>query len=563
MSRRYNKKTKYVTFSLLIAAVVIWGYIFIEHYAKTKADSNISFSIPSGFYDSPIDVELSVGSNYFLAYTLDGTEPTLASARYEGPIHIDDASDKDNVWSAKREISPFYFMPDEKSIYYIPDDKVDKCTVLRVVAFDYNGNKVSSSIHEYFVGFDKKTGYEGLYTVCINPEPLEYFDENFGIYSLGSDFRGRIDRGEYNGWSMQREGSYANFMRRGIDYERLANVEIFNPNHELILSTLCGTRVRGHGSRFYPQKTIGCYSREEYSGSDYFDCDLFGEGVGPHDFLVFSGGNDLDYKVKDYLIYRALELDDSILPATKIYPCNSFIAGEYWGPAFILEDLNAEYIARRVGVSEDNVRLLKSLEYDGDEAIAETGKDVEDWKELENYIRENDMSNVNSYSYVCSKMDVEDFANYAATQIYIGNRDWHFDNNFASWRLEKSEKNSDYADGKWRFALFDLNWSFEDDTDIAGDQYEDWDCYAMVRKLMDNSDFKKLFYSRIDELSDIFSLDNVDDILDEWSVLMEVPVEKYYSRFCNRAGVECQTKAEIERIKKYLTNRSEVVKSLF
>jgi len=556
-------KIQYLTISLFIAAVVIWGYIFFDHFAKTKLDTTIKFSKTSGFYDTPIDVEVSVGSSYFMTYTLDGTEPTMTSTRYEKAIYIDDASNNENIWSAKKETTPWHFLSDDKDIHALPMEKVDKCTVLRVAAFDYEGNKVGSKTQEYFVGFKDKTGYDGLYTICITPEPSDYFDENTGIYSLGSDFRERIDSGNYSGWSMQKEGSYANFMRHGREYERRVNVEIFDSEHNLILDTVCGSRIRGHGSRFYPQKTLSLISRKEYSGSDYFDWDVFGDGVGPHNFLVFNGGNDADVKLIDYLVFNALKDDDMILSATKLYPCNCFIDGEYWGPMFIMEDLNSEYISRRLGVSEDNVRLLKSLEYDGDEIIADTGKDYNDWAALEKYIKENDMSNESCFSYVCDRMDIKDFADYAATEIYIGNRDWHFDNNFASWRLEKTEKDSEFADGKWRFAIFDINWAFQPDEKTEDDQYEDWDCYAMVEKLMENPEFKLLFESRVDKLATVFSSERINAIIDEWLSLMEEPMEGYYERFCSRPGVENQTYSEIESIKQFLVDRDKTVKRMF
>lgn len=563
MAKNINNKTKYIIISLAIAAIAIWGHIIAEQIFKAKTDSTILFSQPSGFYDEPIDVELYVGSSYFITYTVDGTEPTIASEHYDSPIHIIDASEKENVWSAKKETSPWHFLSDDKDIHALPTEKVDKCTVLKATAFDYSGNKISSKTQIYFVGFDDKPGYDDLYTVCITPEPADFFDEDTGIYTLGSDFRERIDNGDYSGWSMQKEGSYANFMRRGREYEKIADIEIFDSQKNTVLDTTCGTKIRGHGSRFYPQKTLSCISREEYSGSDYFDWDVFGEGIGPHSFLLFNGGNDADIKLIDYLIYTALREDDMPLSATKIIPCNCFIDGEYWGPMFIMEDLNAEYISRRIGVSEDNVRLLKSLEYDGDEVIGETGKDYDDWITLSDFIKNNDMRDSDNYSYVCSKMDIKDFADYSATQIYIGNRDWHFDNNFASWRLEKKEKGNEFADGKWRFAIFDINWSFQPDEKTADDQYEDWDCYEMVSKLMENPNFKELFNNRVDALSNIFAEEKVDSIIDEWLLLMNEPIECYYKRFCNRPGVKNYTQAEIESIKLFLTDRGKEVKAIF
>lgn len=58
----------------------------------------IYFSRESGLYNDEFDLKISsIGGTIF--YTLDGSVPTCNSIKYDGPIHISDASENDNVYS--------------------------------------------------------------------------------------------------------------------------------------------------------------------------------------------------------------------------------------------------------------------------------------------------------------------------------------------------------------------------------------------------------------------------------------------------------------------------------
>ena len=140
-----KSRITYFVCEVILAGLVILGCFFLHKYSKAAFDSEIKFSYESGFYDDPIEVELSVGNNYFITYTLDGRAPNAACTRYEGPILITDASENDNVWSNMVETSLLYF---EGDYYNLPTQKIDKCTILRASAFDYSGNQVSTEVRE-------------------------------------------------------------------------------------------------------------------------------------------------------------------------------------------------------------------------------------------------------------------------------------------------------------------------------------------------------------------------------------------------------------------------------
>lgn len=562
MSKVSNKKIIYLIGSVLLGTVIMLALFFVKKSAKITVDDNISFNFESGFYNDPIDVEVSAGEAYFLTYTLDGTLPTVDSVRVDGPIHIEDASQNDNIWSMKKETSPMYYQSDE--IYALPKDKVDKCTLLRVSAFDKRGNRVSSSERTYFVGFGDKPGYDNMYNVCVMVEPDEFFDEKNGIYTIGEEYRDIVINESSSKWSEGMSALSFNWFSDGRQSERVAKVDIFTPSNELIVSQNCGLRVRGSSSRLFPQKSLGVYARREYAGSDYFEYDFFDTGMGPHTFVFFNGGNDTDVKLMDYVILNGIRDWDKKFSSAKIEPCNLFIDGEYWGPMYIMEDLNADFLSKKYGLTEDNIRIIKAGAFKGDDYLAEDSTDLEDWNNLLTFIFENDMSLPENYNKVCSEMDVESFAQYAAFEMYIGNKDWHSDNNIAAWRTAKSEKGNKYSDKKWRFSLYDVNWSFFPSDEVYKCQdMKHGDSYLLVQQLARNEEFLSLFKNEITEIEKVFSDEKVEALVAQYSSIMDEPVTRYYKRFADKPGVQNRAEVEKEEITQYLKNRPSQMDELF
>lgn len=555
---------------LILGAVATAVFCVAEEYTKRSLDTKIKYNYESGFYDDPIDIEISVGKSYFITYTLDGTDPTLDSEKYTGPIHIDDASSDENRYANLKETSTAFF--DKNSIYVPSTDKVDKCTVVRASAYDYSGRKVSSSLKEYFIGFQGKKGYDGLYTVCIGTTPVYLFEDNIGIYTMGAGMRDFIDSGaadDFN-WGSGNSGRVksreANWFIDGPQSERDTTLQIFDPDGNVVLDTVCGMRIRGHDSRHDPQKSIGFYAREEYSGSEYFDWDIFENGSGPHSFVIFSGADDSDVKLKDYIIHAIEKKAGSNFTTSTLIPCNFFIQGEYWGPMYIMEDLNDDFLSSTYGVNSDNVRLIKGNTLKANPQVTEIAKDLEEWNELKEYIKSNDMSDADNYKYVCSKMDMDSFVDYAATEIYIANSNWRENNNSAEWRCVKSENGNPYADGKWRFCLYDVNDSLNDWGDASPSYFKRaLDFQPTIKALARNKDFEKTFRARIAELEQMYTLERVDELIENWRDIMQEPVECYFKRFADKPEVnpDEEIEKEIAGIRQFIKNRPAQMEILY
>lgn len=125
---------------------------------------------------------------------MDGSEPGLDDYRYdtEESILIADATMNDNVYSIRTDTT-VAFLNDlmetyswENPKYTVPDYYVDKYNIVRASVFDKSGNCLDSITGVYFIGFQDKSGYDGIYTACIVTDPDNLFGYENGIYVTGS-----------------------------------------------------------------------------------------------------------------------------------------------------------------------------------------------------------------------------------------------------------------------------------------------------------------------------------------------------------------------------------------
>lgn len=465
----------------MVAVLAAIGITLLFSEVQLLGSKKISFSHSSGFYDDDFELEIDCGSLYDIYYTLDGSEPTADSIRYQrgNPIVISDASRNPNQYTARMDLVPaeypafweeagFYAPP-----YSVPSEKVDKCTVIRAAAFS-EGKRAGEIVSGvYFVGWENRPEYKDVYIASLVVDPDDLFDYEKGIMVTGK---------LYDEYKAEKEAMYlsdptqklslkkwwwcpANYHQSGMDWERPAEITVFNTNLEKEMDQSCGIRIHGGASRGSMLKSVRCYARIDYSGRDYFDVDWFGEGVYPNKFLLFSGGNEATINLKDYMIS---DLTKDMNFATMEYiPCAVFINGEFWGFYHISEFYGAKYLADHFSVHENNVLMVKNG------VLAEgSEEDMSLYNEMLNYIASSDMADPNSYSVACDLIDMDSFADYYAVQIYLARRhDWPH-SNFALWRTIEQESVV-CGDGKWRWMLFD-----ENSMGMSGSSTDLWNIHA-------------------------------------------------------------------------------------
>lgn len=531
----------------LISAEFNLKYMAAEVIFRTEnsINSGIVFSKKSGFYDEDFYLSLYAPTDE-IYYTLDGSEPTKDSHKYGGPLHIFDASQKENTNSMRTDLSSEFLAAN--TMYKVPDYLIDKCTILKVAYYDREGNKSKAEEQVYFVGFDEKKGYNDVNIISIVAEPDALFSDERGIYVLGDAFEEYKMNADYE--NIKEYAWEANYKNSGIEWERPAYIHIFNTKRDLVLSQLIGIRIQGGVSRSFYPKSLNIYARNEY-GNNQLSYDFFGTGYYPQRVTLSSGGNDYYGKMKDRL---GAELSQELNFSTMHYmPYVLFLNGEYWGFYYLTEKYDENYVEHYYNINKDNVIMIKQ---GGLEAGFE--EDYSIYEEMRSFIESADMKNDENFQKACNLIDMESFIDYYAAEIYMArNGDWP-SANYALWRSrEISEKI--YEDGKWRWMLFDVNTSALDYKLIEHDTiaYVMKEC-EMFANLSNNEQFKELFSKRVREMRDVFFEENIINTkLDEYKLFMSEPMETHYRRFFGVSNDEFHNRRR--RIREFAYSRKEFI----
>ena len=435
------------------------------------------FSKDSGFYDSSFELTLTAEEGCTVYYTLDGSDPTIESEKYETPITVEDMSDTANRLSARTDIAPNGV---EK-----PRENVDKAAVIRAVSVDSEGRISEPVTKTYFIGKTNSGYYPQMKVISLVTDPDNLFDYDTGIYCLGKAYE---TENTGAGRNVQTWNLIANYSMRGREWERPASFSLFE-NGEKVLEQNVGIRIKGNYSRSLPQKSFNIYTRQDY-GTPEFDYDFFdgeatkaknGKAITKYEGVVLrNGGNDNGTAFFRDSINQELITDRNFAyQATS--ECVVFIDGEYWGLYQLMEKIDKRYINEHFGIKKSDVAIVKNGELDEG-----TEQDLQDWLQLQNGVIDGSIS----YEEFCKKVDIQSYMDYMAAQIYWCNADWP-QRNVSMWRSDAIDEENPYADGKWRPILFDT----ESGQGLYGsyDKSANADCYSRLKQLREDGEFAQMF----------------------------------------------------------------------
>ena len=494
--------------------------------------ANVTLSHQSGFYTEDFTLTAEIPAGYKLYYTTDSTIPTKSSTLFKDGLKIKDISSSPDV------ISQIVVTAQEAGMWY-PDEPVDKATVFRFRLCDEDGNFSDCGTATYFVDFEEKDGYSGLSVVSLVTAPDNLFDSRDGIFVNG------------------------NWDDRGDASERPVSLTYYDQNGNFVFSQDCGMRVRGSSTRSYQQKSLSIYARDEY-GADEFIFPLFDDVKYLKSFILRYDGS-----LKFHEGYLSALVADRAIATAKSIPCVVFLDGEYYGMYTILEKFTEQYVEEHYGIDRDNVAIVKKGALE--EGIA---SDLTAYNTFISYVTGNDMSKAANYQKACSYMDMQSFIDYMCFQIYCGNEDWSLKQNFAAFRAREVDPTNPYADGKWRFMLYDLDfcigiwnrydYTFSYDTDTFTAQMP----FAgngplsnpLCASLMRNAQFCEQFVTTFFDMANTnFAPENATPLLYETANVYAEGIENYYRRFGDGVATKADYLACIDNFAVYFERRFEYI----
>lgn len=478
-----------MNFRLYIALCLL---LFVPHLQGQE----VAFSQTGGFYDCSFNLELFCDAGYAIRYTTNGSQPTSQSSLYTRPLYLDES-----LYSRSDIFTVVNCIPST----YHPVEDVLHCIIIRAAAFDDAGQRVSAvTTHTYCI---KALGCDlhGLPVLSIAADSLDLFDYETGIFVPGAHYNPSDTTGS------------GNYNMTGRDWERPINVEFYETDNSGI-NQRCGLRTHGGASRWYQQKGMRIYAREEY-GKKRFKHQFF-ETTTVASFKrlnlhPFRCSNWWQTGGQEYLSQHvAAQMD---IDALGVRQTVVFINGEYWGIYTLEESPDERYLESHYDVNLDLVNIIK---YWG---VTNYG-DGMDWWQFRSWIANADLNQPADSAYAFSRMDMSNFIDYFLLETYGANLDWP-QNNVLQWQACNGEP--------YRMIFFDGDGCFTRWYYKALDNAVHREASSLIiNKFLESDAFLKMLYERYAELkTNVFHYDNMMRIWDDYRNLVEGEVQQQSERF--------------------------------
>lgn len=451
----------------------------------------------SGFYDTEFELEIMSKDDATVYYTLDGSIPDEGAYLYEGAIHVYDKGSEENVWNAIPNVTTDWL---EEEIDPTP---VPKAFIIRAVAVNHMGKRSDVVTATYFVNQDE---LEDAQVVSLIASPDDLFSAERGIYVTGK---------EYDTWYLDGGGDeepIPNYEKRGKEWEREAVFELFD-SAESTFQQNVGIRIQGNSTRNSAKKRLNIYTRKEYGGSP-FEQPIFGNGHSSYSLVMHTSFIDA--------LNQEL-MEGRNVPFQRNQKVSYYLNGEWWYDGYLREKYSDDYFSDYYGIDEDNLIVYKAGEveegYESDRVI---------YQELYDYVQGKDFSDDFLYEELTQKIDVQNYIEYLSANIYTANMDVDDTKNVVMFRAREPEEGT-YNDGKWRFALYDMDavgWTsknyYQVEEEAAVDSFSQQPRYAdmpynqgtLYVALRQNEQFCKQFVlTFMDLLNTSFAVENVSEKL--------------------------------------------------
>jgi len=545
------------------------------------------FNLSAGFYATEQSLQLShPRSDVVIHYTLDGTTPGPSSPVYSGPITLRDRTADPDVYSLipTNDVPPGNPYNEE---WLPPRGPVFKGTVVRAVAVDAAGWTSPVNTSTYFIHPEGAGRYQ-LPVFSISVDPDHFFSDETGIY-----VRGLPD-------------SIPNYDRRGADWERPIHLEFFEADGRRILSHGAGARIHGGTSRNRPLKTLRLYARNEY-GQTWFNYPFFADKpVARYKRLLLrNSGNDWSESMLRDLFMQQLLVGSTELDVQHGRPAVVFINGEFWGIKNIRDRFDERYLQSHYGIDTDQATFLGPAflpeGYDYFAVARDNPEGLEHFRELfRMFSTVVTFMNDARIAEIGEKMDLRNFTDYNAAQIYFRNTDWP-GNNKLFWRYNFTQTDSlrqgpmprtaNVRDGRWRWMVFDTDFGFGLDFDYvegsgtnfgqrphggndAGhntitfaleEVFTGWPnprrSTFMLRSLLINERFRHDFINRYaDLLNSAFKAERVTAVLDSLAAQYRPHMDEHSRRWNQPASLQAWEE-EINRMRTFALLREDALRA--
>lgn len=455
------------------------------------------FSIAGGQYTSSdrLSLTLTAQAGATIYYTLDCSTPD--------PNNLNGST-----YTVDPEFSAYISNNTITRVYNGPID-INETTVVRAVSVMDGQMSSPVATQTYFVDVSHT-----MQIISLVMDPTDLWDYNKGFYVKGP-----------NAWAEHPYGS----LNKGANFwttaEKTGYLELFGLDGSTILSQGCGVRLHGQFSRSEKQKSFKIIARSKY-GKNRFEAPLFPnrDYTEYQSFVLRNSGQDTELTRMRDSVLTSLAADMGVMYQDTAL-CIVYLNGEYWGHYNMRERINTFSICQWEGWDEslkDSIDLLKA-----NDTLMKGSKKT--WTEFVDWYKKNGIDTDEELAYARKYIDVENYLNYCAVEIFTGNTDL----------LNSKKYRCEQQDGVWKWILFDFDWAFYTDTNSPrrwltpggvgdGNKYDNSLFIALMKNNYCRDYFLKLFSEK---LATTWSSANVLQLMSERYEALAPEIDQHLAKF--------------------------------
>ena len=230
------------------------------------------------------------------------------------------------------------------------------------------------------------------------------------------------------------------------DWDRPVNFSYISPTEGMLFNQDVNISVSGGWTRMIDPRSMKLKSNKIFDGQNRFDYSFFPQKpyIRNKAVLLRNGGNDVwqnHARFMDPALTTIVQRSGIDLDVQSTVQVIEYINGKFKGVVNLRETNNDKFVYANYGYDDEEIDFFENKDF-------MNGTD-EAFKQLRKLASRINDSGV--YDEVKALLDIDEFANYMAVELFLGNDDWP-DNNVKAFRCQDN--------GRFRFVLFDLDYSF-------------------------------------------------------------------------------------------------------
>ena len=230
------------------------------------------------------------------------------------------------------------------------------------------------------------------------------------------------------------------------DWDRPVNISYISPDGEMLHNQDVNIKVSGGWTRSQTYRSFKLKASKIFDGQNRYDYSFFPQKpyIRSKTLLVRNGGNDFwvhNARFIDPALETIIQRSGIDVDVQSYVPVIEYVNGELRGVLNLREPNNDDFAYANWGYDDEELDAFENLEIKNGDNVAlnrifELGRQI---------------NAEGAYEELQTLLDVDEFINYMATTMFLGNDDWP-NNNIKGYRSR--------LDGRYRLVSFDLDYAF-------------------------------------------------------------------------------------------------------